>query len=273
MGAQHPRIKELRRQLGRRSSSSSFVVLEGPRTLGEALDVGMTLETVLIPESGADAESVTAVRSRLAGEVETLVARDHVFERLAPTVTPQPMLAIAARPLPELPHELGTDDIVLVLIDVADPGNIGTLIRVADATATRCVVVVGGADPWGDKSIRASAGSILRVPVVSANDVGEVVSLPPSGRRSGRGPATFAGGWPTTAGCCDPRLPYCSAPKPMAFPMASTSSSTPSSISKCRAGSSRSTWPWPARCWPSRPGARAESAYDSSQATRSASSG
>jgi TrmH family RNA methyltransferase len=86
------------------------------------------------------------------------------------------MLAIAARPMPELPHELGTDDIVLVLIDVADPGNIGTLIRVADATATRCVVVVGGADPWGDKSIRASAGSILRVPVVAADDVGEVIS-------------------------------------------------------------------------------------------------
>ena len=90
------------------------------------------------------------------------------------------MLAIAVRPRPELPHELGTDDIVLVLIDVADPGNIGTLIRVADATATRCVVVVGGADPWGDKSIRASAGSILRVPVVV-------------GRRRGRGhPPRFA---------------------------------------------------------------------------------
>lgn len=175
MGSQHPRIKELRRQLGKRSARSPFVVLEGPRTLGEALDIGMNLTTVLIPESRAEIDVVTAVRSRLAGDVETLVVRDHVFERLAPTVTPQPMLALAMRPMPELPDELAADDIVLVLIEVADPGNIGTLIRVADASAARCVVVVGGADPWGDKSIRASAGSILRVPVVSAGNVGDVI--------------------------------------------------------------------------------------------------
>lgn len=175
IGAQNPRVKELRRLIRRRRPRSDLVLLEGPRTVGEALDARMNLETVIVPESSVDDEMVAVVRSRLAGDVETLVVRDHVFERIAPTVTPQPMLALAVRPTPELPERFDRDDVVLVLVEVADPGNTGTLLRVADAVAARCVVVVGGADPWGDKAIRASAGSVLRVPVVATDSVGDVL--------------------------------------------------------------------------------------------------
>jgi TrmH family RNA methyltransferase len=175
IGAQNPRVKELRRLIGRRRPSSPLVVLEGPRTVGEALDARITVETVIVPESSLDDEKVAAVRSRLAADVETLVVRDQVFERIAPTVTPQPMLALAERPDPEVPERLGGDDLVLALVDVADPGNTGTLLRVADAAAARCVVVTGGADPWGPKAIRASAGSVLRVPVVTSDSVGPVL--------------------------------------------------------------------------------------------------
>ena len=61
---------------------------------------------------------------------------------------------------------------MLVLVGVSDPGNTGTIIRAAEACAARCVVVVGGADPWAPKAVRASAGSVLRVPVVPAADAG-----------------------------------------------------------------------------------------------------
>lgn len=150
-------------------------MLEGPRTVGEALDAGIAVETVIVPETGIDADAVVAVGSRLSAEVEVLVVRDNVFDRLAPTVSPQPMLALAARPTPELPDQVAADDVFLVLVEVADPGNMGTLLRVADAAAVKCVVVAGGVDPWSDKSIRASAGSILRVPVVSVSSVGEAL--------------------------------------------------------------------------------------------------
>ena len=161
---------------GRRSATSPFVLLEGPRTVAEALDAGIDLETVIVPESGSDRPEVTELTVLLGDDVEHLVVRDKVFERLAPSVTPQPMLAFARRPEAELPTRLSERDVVLVLVGVADPGNVGTLIRVADAVAVRCVVTLGGADPWGDKAVRASAGSILRTPVVSGSDPAATLS-------------------------------------------------------------------------------------------------
>ena len=71
-----------------------------------------------------------------------------------------------------LPEALERDDLVLVLSGVSDPGNTGTIIRSAEACAARCVVVMGGADPWAPKAVRASAGSVLRVPVVQEADAG-----------------------------------------------------------------------------------------------------
>ena len=168
LGPKHQRIIELRRLIGRRSSRSGEVLLEGPRTIGEALDAGVVPLTVIIPESDVDTPESVALTGRLDAGVEVLTVRDHVFAKLAPSVTPQPMLALVPRPEFELPARAQPGEVVLVLIDVSDPGNVGTLIRSADAVAATAVVVAGGADPWGSKAVRASAGSVLRVPVVSA---------------------------------------------------------------------------------------------------------
>ena len=113
-----------------------------------------------------------AVERRLPASVEFLLVRDHVFERLAPSTTPQPMLAIVARPVASLP---AAPSVVLVLAGVSDPGNLGTLVRAADAVAADAVVVVGGADPWGPKAVRASAGSMLRVPIVQYDQLSDAV--------------------------------------------------------------------------------------------------
>ncbi len=170
LGPKNPRVVELRRLLGRRSSRSAEVVLEGPRTVGEAIDAGHVPTTVLVPESSIDEPAVIEVLERLVPTVEQLVVRDHVFDKLAPSVTPQPMLALLARPVGTVPSPAPDDGVALVLIEVGDPGNVGTLVRAADAVAADAVVVAGGADPWSPKAVRASAGSMLRVPVVSAID-------------------------------------------------------------------------------------------------------
>ena len=175
LGPQNPRIAELRRLIGRRSSRSAEVVLEGPRTVGEAIGAGVVPATVIVPEAAAHSPAVVAVAQRVEAEIEWLVVRDHVFEKLAPSATPQPMLALVPRPEAVLPARLPADAVVLVLADVGDPGNVGTLIRAADAVAATAVVVAGGADPWGPKAVRASAGSVLRVPVVPFAEVGDAV--------------------------------------------------------------------------------------------------
>lgn len=166
MGAKHPRIVDLRRLIGRRSSRSPDVLLEGPRTIGEAIDAGHMPSIMIVPEGRIDDSGVVDLFDRIDDEVEVLCVRDHVFDKLAPSVTPQPMLALVKRPVCAIPAEMGPGDVVLVLVDVSDPGNVGTLVRVADAVDARCVVVAGGADPWAAKTVRSSTGSVMRVPVV-----------------------------------------------------------------------------------------------------------
>ncbi|MEZ5168324.1 MAG: RNA methyltransferase [Acidimicrobiales bacterium] len=142
-------------------------MLEGSRTVGEALAGGHVPTVVIVPESA----DVDPVLRDLPSSTEVLVVRDKAFARLAPAVTPQPMLALVPRPVAVVPEPLGPDAVVLVLAGVSDPGNVGTLIRVADAVGTSVVVAVGGADPWGPKVVRSSAGAVLRVPVVMRDSI------------------------------------------------------------------------------------------------------
>ena len=176
LGARNPRIAELRRLISGQRSRSDYVLLEGPRTVGEALKEDVLLLTVVVPETALSGDAVDGVLSQLDSSVDLVVVLDHVFESLAPSVTPQPMLAIAERPVANLPASVEAGDLVLVLVDVADPGNLGTIVRVADAFAAKCVVAIGGCDPWSSKAVRASAGSVLRVSVVAAEDLDATLS-------------------------------------------------------------------------------------------------
>jgi TrmH family RNA methyltransferase len=100
-----------------------------------------------------------------------LVAPD-VFRSIAPTESPQPALAVARPPAVDAGAVLASVDALLVLVDVADPGNAGTLVRVAEASGIGAVVACGqGVEWWNPKVVRASAGSLFRVPVLSVPEV------------------------------------------------------------------------------------------------------
>ena len=150
-------------------------MLEGARTLSEALAAGIEPALVVVSDSAEQAPAARDALQRLDAGTEVLTLTERAFDSVAPAVSPQPVLALVVRPTVELPGSLSPDDLVLVLAGVADPGNAGTIIRAAGACAARCVVVVGGADPWAPKTVRASAGSVLRVPVVQAADAPAVL--------------------------------------------------------------------------------------------------
>ena len=83
------------------------------------------------------------------------------------TVTPQPVLAVVRTPEGAL-DDLADADLVVVCVDVRDPGNAGALIRSADASGAGGIVCCDGTvDPFNPKTVRASAGSVLHVPVVT----------------------------------------------------------------------------------------------------------
>ena len=91
------------------------------------------------------------------------------FKNLADSKSPQPALAIVENPSLAVDERFQTENrngMYLVLVDVSDPGNVGTLIRTAEATGCAGVIVTPQtADVLGPKVVRASAGSVLRMPV------------------------------------------------------------------------------------------------------------
>lgn len=106
-----------------------------------------------------------------------------VLERVADTVTPQPLLAVLPmldRPLAAVTggqgHTSAAAPLVVVCADVRDPGNLGTVLRSSDAAGVSAVVCTGATvDPYNPKSVRASAGSLFHVPLVVEPDVATVL--------------------------------------------------------------------------------------------------
>ena len=107
----------------------------------------------------------------------TPVSRE-VLAAMAETVTPQGLLGVAPLLDVPLPTALrGAPRLVAVLEAVSDPGNAGTVVRTADAAGADAVVLTDGStDPHGGKCVRASAGSLWHLPVVSGPPVAEVVT-------------------------------------------------------------------------------------------------
>lgn len=170
-----PRVKRLR-QLVERSSArhrERTFVLDGPILLGEAIDAGAAVESVFV---AADAETHPVVARAVAAGIPVFDLAPGVLERVAGTVTPQPVLALAAsvdRPL----ADLADATLVVVCVDVRDPGNLGTVLRSAEAAGVGGVVCTRGTvDVYNPKCVRASAGSLFHTRVVAGGEPVEVLA-------------------------------------------------------------------------------------------------
>lgn len=151
-------------------------MLEGAKVISEALDAGVRLEAVFLA-ADADRDGVEPVLRRaleLGARVHTLQAG--LVERVADTVTPQPVMAIA--PWVDVPLDATRDgDFFVVCVDVRDPGNAGTVLRSAEAAGASAVVFCeGSVDVFNPKTVRASAGSLFHVAVVNGGQPVDVLA-------------------------------------------------------------------------------------------------
>ncbi|MBM3684516.1 MAG: RNA methyltransferase [Actinobacteria bacterium] len=137
-------------------------MVEGPRALDEAVRDGVRILEVAVEERVG-----RAAVGLVGPEVPVHVVRDGSLAKSSDLGSSQGVAAVVELPPPAT---FPDDGIVLVLVDVADPGNVGTLVRAADAAGASAVVRVGGTDPWAPKVVRASAGSVFRLPVVEVDD-------------------------------------------------------------------------------------------------------
>jgi TrmH family RNA methyltransferase len=173
---QNRRVKELRAGLARGiKSDQGRIALEGEHLLEEALRSGLRVETIFV-RSGS--EGVLArLRERFAiqitksPEFEILQLTPDVFASAVVTESPQGVAALVEAPAfswGELLH--APNPLLMVCAGLQDPGNLGTLIRSAEAFgAAGMVILPGTVSPWNAKALRASAGSAFRLPVVAAS--------------------------------------------------------------------------------------------------------
>jgi TrmH family RNA methyltransferase len=150
--------RRLTRRQGRRDAGRFLA--EGPQAVGEALRKGAVIELF------GTAEAIDRNGSLLAGvRVDEISARDAAT--LSETVNPQGLVAVCELRQPSLAEVLaGSPRLLVALVAPADPGNLGTIIRTADAAGADAVLLDGGVDPYNGKAVRASAGSLFHLPVV-----------------------------------------------------------------------------------------------------------
>lgn len=156
--------------------------VEGPKLVEDALRSGLQAEALLVSEAGeADLEQILRAASESqAGIPRSRVMRttDKLFASVAGTETPQGVAALFRQPSWQFDDVVrgvaapdgalrGDAALLVVMAAVQDPGNIGTIVRSAEAFgATGVVTTRGSADPWSPKALRASAGSGLRFPIL-----------------------------------------------------------------------------------------------------------
>lgn len=176
LSTRNPRVSRLGRLARRRQerAEQGALLVEGPVLLGAALDAGVEVVDIYVDEAAQHHPPVAAVLRRLPEWIDPWVLPPGTLDRVGDAATSQGVAAVVASPKPTWP-EPDTTSFVVVLAELADPGNVGTLIRAAVASGAGAVIVAGGVDASHPKVVRSSAGTIFAIPVVGVAAPGEAV--------------------------------------------------------------------------------------------------
>ena len=144
-------------------------MIEGTDLIDAALESGAEFEALYVDRASVGDRQVAALLSRADRAGVSIFSLDAgVFENVADAKSPQPVLAAVRFTVGTL-ADVGAQGLVLVLDNVRDPGNAGTIIRSADAAGAAAVVLTGDSvDPFNPKTLRASAGSVFHLLLVVA---------------------------------------------------------------------------------------------------------
>lgn len=172
-GAPHSSVKRYR-ELARNPAKHGHnreLLLDGAHLLFEARASGLHVEsTAFEHEALEDAAICTLAEQLAANGADVFIVSRKVFASMSPVRTPTGVMGIARRRVGELESVIGGAlPLVVVAHDVQDPGNVGGIIRTAEAAgATAVVTTAASADPFGWKALRGSMGSALRLPIARA---------------------------------------------------------------------------------------------------------
>ena len=181
-------VARFRSAIGASRRSRTHLLLDGRRLIGDARRAGARVETVVVAAAAirsGDAALATLAADCTRDGVPVVAGSERVMAAISPLRSPSSAVALARhRPLP-------VDDVLadaargclLAPVGVQDPGNVGAIVRAADAAGGGGVLVAAAAaDPFGWKALRGAMGSTFRIPVA---DAGEQDDLPARARQAG----------------------------------------------------------------------------------------
>jgi RNA methyltransferase, TrmH family len=169
-------LQQLRRLVGRRDArlEACVCVVEGWKVLAEAIASGRTVREVFVPQRGSISDEFHSLPSgRALFETVTYAVTEAGMTKVSDTVSPPQVVAIVDSPLWQLvdlsPLPQG---LVVVGVDIRDPGNAGTMIRSAELSGAIAAVFLGtSVDLTSPKVVRSSAGALFHIPTVQSDDV------------------------------------------------------------------------------------------------------
>jgi TrmH family RNA methyltransferase len=173
-GAPHSSVKRYR-ELARHSPKNGLereLLLDGPHLLFEARKSRLPIESAAFDEDALGDSAVRRLAEQLAADgTDVFIVSKRTIESMSPVRTPSGVVAIARRSLSALTAALDADNaLVVVAHDLQDPGNVGGIMRTAEAAgATAIVTTPTTADPLGWKALRGSMGSALRLSIARAD--------------------------------------------------------------------------------------------------------
>ncbi len=145
----------------------------------EALRSGFAPQAIFFREGDEHAawQLLAPAAQSIAEQTELLLLPAALFDSLAATESPQPLLALLPPPMHPVAQALAAaNPLVLVLAGLQDPGNVGALLRSAEALgATAALLLPGTVSPWNPKALRASAGSALRLPWAAVREAASLL--------------------------------------------------------------------------------------------------
>jgi TrmH family RNA methyltransferase len=166
---QNARLKQLRRALAQPGRDADRLAgIEGPNLLEEALRAGLRIPCVFAAQGAVH----LLEGMPLPAETEVLLLPRELLDSALATEAPQPIAALVEPPDWTWAHLLGVQardpSLVIVLAGIQDPGNLGTILRSAEAFGAHGVISLPGTvSAWNPKAVRASAGSVFRVPLLA----------------------------------------------------------------------------------------------------------
>lgn len=176
LSERNPRVvSAVKLHRGAQRRKTGLFLAEGANSVAAALDTGRVRE--LFYSAGAAAREHELVAGAAAGGVRTTLVSDRAAQQLGETVTAPGLVAVCELLDVALSEVLDTAPRMLAVpVEMAEPGNAGTLIRVADSVGADGVVLAGDSvDPHNGKCVRASAGSLFHVPIARQRDIGETM--------------------------------------------------------------------------------------------------